>query len=271
MSAGIVAGPPAADIRPRRRWIWVLVALATVALTTVPFAFRLSLKIALHHEIGPPVTYSQPVSALVVNSPGADIVVRAGHVGHVTVATSRQWLIARPSVQTRYQSGQLRLSGGCQSPGPFEDCQVSLVITVPAGLAVRVSAGGGSIVASGLTGSARLTVSGGSIAARNLAGPVWLTAGTGAISATDLRSADVAAAVSAGSLRLAASTAPRQLAVSIGAGSGQVLLPAGTRYQIDAHHGPGTLRISAGLRDSGSLNLLSAQVGTGALAIGYRL
>jgi hypothetical protein len=269
MTAGAL-GPPIASTRPRRRWIWVLVALATVAVTVLPVGFRLALKIAIHHQYGPAVTYRQPVSALEVDSPGAEIVVRAGHVRHVTVATSRQWLVARPSVQSVYQAGQLRLSGGCQSPNPFEDCQVSLVITVPAGLSVQVQAGDGSIVASGLAGFAQLTVTGGSIAARNLAGPVWLTAGAGSISATDLRSADVAATVSAGSLSLVASAAPRHLAVSVGAGSGRVLLPAGTRYRVGAHGGPGTLRISTSLWDSGSLNQLSAEVGTGTLMVGYR-
>ena len=270
MTAGTLTGPPGTRTRPRRRWIWILVALATIALTVVPFGFRLALKIAIHHQLSPPLTYGQPVSVVEVDAPDAEIVVRVGHVRHVTVATSLQWLVARPSVRIVYRAGRLRLNGGCQASNPFEDCQVSLVITVPAGLAVRVQAGGGSIAVSGLTGPAHLSVTSGSIAARNLAGPVQLTAGSGSISATDLRSADVAASVSSGSLWLTASVAPRQLAVSIGAGSGRVLLPAGTRYRVAAHHGPGTLRISTGLLGADSRNRLSAQVGMGALAVGYR-
>ena len=148
-----VAAPP----RPRRRWIWVIVALLTALVFVPPFALRIGLKIDIQHQSAPVPVAARPVTALQVDAPAGSVIISPGTGRRVTMSATAAWLVRRPVVTQAWDGSTLRVTAACPRLNPFEDCQEGLVIHVPAGLTVRVSVGSGSVSAVGLTGPLHLT------------------------------------------------------------------------------------------------------------------
>jgi len=161
-----VIAPP----RPRRRWIWITVALVTALVVVTPVGFRLWLKASHRNLPVPTATYRQRVSGLQVVAPAGVVILRPGDTAGVTVAGSLSWVFGRPSLASAVRRGALVVSARCPSLNQFDDCSVGLTISVPARLPVTVSAGSGSISV--------LTVAPG-IAAASAAGLLTATIGSG--------------------------------------------------------------------------------------------
>jgi hypothetical protein len=258
-----------ATVRPRRRWIWILVALATSAVLVLPVTVRVGLKADLRHEQVRFRDYSaSQVTAIEVSAPGASVTVRPVTAGRVTLASSESWLLTRPFVRPVRHGKTLTVSVGCPQLNPFEDCGVGLTIGVPASMRVQADVGAGSLSVSGLSGPLRVSATTGSITLTHDTGPVQVQATAGSISAFGLTSPRVSAAVRAGSLRLQFATAPQSLALAVGSGSGRVALPHGSSYRITSH-GPGVLHVASGLAAPGSERLLTARVGGGMITLAY--
>jgi hypothetical protein len=257
-----------ATVRPRRRWIWILVALATSAVLVTPVAVRVGLKADLRHEQIRFRDYSaSQVTAIEVSAPGASVTVRRT-AGRVTLASSESWLLTRPFVRPVRHGKTLTVSVGCPQLNPFEDCGVGLTIGVPASTQVQADVGAGSLAVSGLSGPLRLSATAGSIRLTGDSGPVQMQATAGSISAFGLTSPRVSAAARAGSLMLQFASAPQSLALAVGSGSGRVALPNGSSYRI-IKHGPGVLHVASGLAAPGSGRLLSARLGGGMITLAY--
>lgn len=258
-----------AAVRPRRRWIWILVALATSAVLVLPVAVRMGLKADLRHEKVQFRGYSaSQVTAIEVSAPGASVTVRRDTARRVTVADSESWLLTRPFVGSVRHGKTLTVSAGCPQLNPFEDCGVGLTIDVPASTQVQADVGSGSLSVNGLSGPLRVSATTGSITLTYDSGPVLAQATAGSISARGLTSPRVTAAVGGGSLLLHFASAPQSLALAVGSGSGRIALPHGTSYRI-TRHGPGVLRVAAGLAAPGSGRLLTARLGRGAITLAY--
>jgi hypothetical protein len=261
----VVLAPP----RPRRRWIWISVALVTAFVVVAPVAFRLWLKAAHHDQVLPVRVYRQPLTQLRVVAPAAGVTLVPDRRDEVIVQPRLAWDFGQPAVTQAVQGKTLQVTGSCPGPKAFEDCQVDLVIHVPVNLAVDVSAGTGSISVSGLSGPLHLAVTSGSIMMTRVSGPVWASAGSGSVAGSGMKSAALNAVIGSGSLRLRLFTAPGDLTLAIGSGSASVTIPHGTRVRVSASAGAGVLDIAPGIADSAAAGTLTATIGTGVLTVGY--
>ncbi|HEY3980583.1 MAG TPA: hypothetical protein VGM79_25120 [Streptosporangiaceae bacterium] len=262
-----VAAPPRP--RPRRRWIWLLVALLTALVFVPPFALRIALKIDIQHQTAPVLVASRPVTALQVDAPGGNISISPGTGRRVTMSSSAAWLVRRPVVTQAWDGDTLQVTAACPRLNPFEDCQESLDIRVPAGLAVRVSVGSGSVSALGLTGPLRLAATSGAFMLTDVRGPVWAAVTSGSVTAQGEGSAAVRASAGSGALQLGFAAPPQLLALAVGSGSASVTVPPGTRYRVSVRAGAGAVDVQRGLGDSTSTQVITASVGTGFLAVRY--
>jgi len=262
----ITDGRPA---RPRRRWIWAIVALVTPAALIMPLGFAVGMKPYLHHEYGPVTIYHRAVTAVEVSAPGDTLAITAGRPGQVSVATTTAWLSAKPAVSERWHGTTLAVSVRCPAPVPFGNCSASLTVRLPAAAQVRAAVGTGNATVAGLTGPVRVSATSGSLVLAYLSGPLRATATSGSIAGmSGLNSPRVTAEVESGSLALGFDVAPSSLSLAVGSGTGQVTVPPGTRYRMDT--GPGNaVQVSPGMSSPDSAGLIAAEVGSGTLSIAY--
>ena len=260
-----VIAPP----RPRRRWIWITVALVTALVVVTPVGFRLWLKASHRNLPVPTATYRQRVSGLQVVAPAGVVILRPGDTAGVTVAGSLSWVFGRPSLASAVRRGALVVSARCPSLNQFDDCSVGLTISVPARLPVTVSAGSGSISVRGLTGPLHLAVTSGRIALRNVSGPVWASAGAGSVTGYALACPSLQAVIGSGSLQLGIATVPRSLNVALGSGAARIVVPQGSHLKVAGGTGCGALTVAPGIAAASAAGLLTATIGSGHLAVAY--
>jgi hypothetical protein len=266
----MIASAAGYPTRPRRRWIWACVAVVTAFILVAPVAFRMGLKSEIRHQIVPLTLIQRPISQLWVDAPGQSVTVIRGRGGQVRVISTVSWLLGSPTVNHAWHGETLRISASCPSVNLFDDCQVGLVIQVPANVAVRVAVGSGSAAVAGLTGPVRLTATSGSIHLTDVSGPVWATTTSGRIVATSgLRAPRVTAAVGSGRLILGFTEPPEALALDVGSGAARVTVPPGARYRVSGERGSGSLLIGPGLADNRAARVITATVGSGLFSIGY--
>ena len=255
--------------RPRRRWIWAIVALVTATVLISPLALLAGLKPAQHHEYGPVTVYHRAVTAIQVSAPGDAVAITAGRAGQVSVASTMAWLVTKPAISEMWHGTTLAVTVRCPAPGPFESCSASLIVHVPAAAEVRAAVGTGSAAVTGMAGPVRVTATSGSLVLANLNGPLWATATSGSIAGmTGLNSANLTADVGSGSLALGLDSAPTSLSLTVGSGSGQVTVPLGTHYRIDAEPG-NAVHVSPGMSSADAASQIAAEAGSGTLTIEY--
>jgi hypothetical protein len=257
--------------RPRRRWVWCLVALVTATVFAVPFRLRIFVPHGTQHAAVSPVSYNRGVSDLQVQANGGAVVtIRAGRPGRVTVGGSISWTFGRPVVTEHWRGRSLQVGATCPKLDPFGGCQVTVVLTVPAATAVQAQAGAGSVAVAGLSGPLHLSATSGSLMAENISGPVWASVTSGSLVANNgLTSQRFYASVTSGQITLGFRAPPRILATAVGAGEAQITLPARSRYRITSSAGAGDLSVAPGLSDARSDLVLTVTIGTGVASIGY--
>lgn len=255
--------------RPRRRWIWACVAIATAVVLIVPVAFRLTLKAEIRHEILPLTLMRQPVSQIQIDAPGQSVTILRGPPGQVKVMSNVSWLLGKPRVSHAWHGRVLQIQASCPSFNAFGDCQVGLLIRAPAGVAVRAVVGSGSVAVAGMAGPVRVAASSGSIQLTDVSGPVWASALSGSIAATGLTSPRVVAVVASGQLELGFGAPPATMALSVDSGFAAVKVPAGSRYRVSSQRGSGSLTIAPGLDQAHAAGVITVVVGSGRMHIGY--
>jgi hypothetical protein len=268
----VVASPRPRLARPRRRWIWVLVALATTAILVPPVALRFWLKAEKQQQADPAAVYRGQFTAVQIQAPGGSITVSPGRAGQVSVAGTLQWVFSKPAIRVARIGRTLEVSARCPRLNPFEDCQASLGIRVPASLDVHADVGSGSVDLIGLAGRLHVTSTSGTITMTDVSGQVWARATTGSIAApTGLSSPSVDAAVTAGSIVLDFDSPPARLAIGVGTGAAQATVPAGTHYRVSVTQAAGSYaHIAAGLNAGSAPLVISGTVGgAGTLSIRY--
>ena len=275
MSAVVASPPPqSGQARPRRRWIWVLVALATAAIVVPSVTVRFWLKAEKQQQTDPLAVYRGRFTAVQIQAPGGSITVSPGRAGQVSVASTLQWVFSKPAIQVTRSGRTLEISARCPQPNPFEDCQASLAISVPASLDVHADVGAGSADLIGLAGRLHVTATSGTITMTDISGQVWARATTGDIAApAGLSSRSVDAAVTSGSVMLVFFSQPARLVIGVGAGAAQATVPAGTQYRVSLVQASGSYaHIASGLNVARAARVISGTVGgAGTLSIGYPL
>jgi hypothetical protein len=191
--------PLTAPDRPRAargRWIWRLSGIVTVAVLALFAA------VGIIRAGTPPggqrfspvptrtvaVTVPGTVTGLSVSSYGAPIQVSRGPVSQVKVVeaiTASQ--SGMPSVTAKVSRGELTLAApSCVTRG----CEVGFTVTVPASLPVSAFSEGGNISVSEAAG-ADLDSGGGTVTATGISGSLTVTSDYGNITARDTGSADL--------------------------------------------------------------------------------
>jgi hypothetical protein len=269
----VVASPPrSGPARPRRRWIWVLVALATTAILVPPVAARFWLKAEKQQQADPDAVYRGQFTAVQIEAPGGSVTVSPGRTGQVSVRGTLQWVFSKPAILVVRSGRTLKISARCPRLNLFEDCQASLSILVPATLDVHADLGSGSADLIGLAGRLNVAATSGSITMTDISGQVWARATSGSIVApTGLSSPSVDAAVTAGSIVLDFLSPPARLVMSVGAGAAQATVPAGTHYQVSlAQARGGAAHIASGLKVARAARVITGTVGdAGILSVRY--
>lgn len=273
MSAVIASSPARPGLaRPRRRWIWVLVALATTAILVTPVTLRFWLKAEKQQQADPVAVYRGQFTAVQIQAPSGSITVSPGPTGQVSVASTVQWVFSKPAIRVARSGRTLKISARCPQLNAFEDCQASLGIRVPASLDVHADVGPGSADLIGLAGRLHVTATSGSITLTDISGQVWARATAGTIAAPGgLTSPSVDAAVTAGSIMLDLDSPPARLILRVGAGAAHATVPAGTHYRVSLAQVPGSAaHLASGLNVARAARVIRATVGgAGTLSIGY--
>jgi len=273
MNAGVAPPRPrSGPARPRRRWIWVLVALATAAIVVPPVAVRFWLKAEKQQQADPLAVYRGQFTAVQIQAPSGSITVSPGRAGQVSVASTLQWVFSKPAIRVARIGRTLQISARCPQLNPFEDCQASLGISVPASLDVHADVGAGSADLIGLTGRLHVTATSGTITMTDVSGQVWARATDGNIAApAGLSSPSVDAAVAAGSIMLDFDSPPARLTMRVGTGAAHATVPAGTHYRVSLARAAGSAtHIAPGLNVARAVRVISGTVGgAGTLSVGY--
>jgi Putative adhesin len=162
----------------------------------------------------------------------------------VSMTRSYTWSLGRPTISNRVDGDLLSIGSSC----PFSvglGCSGHVRLVVPKDLEVRVHNSDGSLTLRDLDGPLDVTTSDGSVNASNLTGQVKLRSSDGSLVATGLRSTEVDAATSDGSIRLSFEVAPVTVAAHSSDGSLEVAVPAdGTAYQVTATTSDGSRNVS---------------------------
>jgi hypothetical protein len=243
------------------RWVWGLSGLVTAAVLGVPLAHLITgvgdpqnAYARPQHVVTRTETMAQPVTSLVVLSYGGQVQVASGPVSRVQVTETIMYdqQARLPSVTQSVSGGRLALSSrACASA----DCGVDFRVTVPPGVTVTVSTGGGQVTVSGVAGAnldssggpvratligGPLTVNtgGGSLILRGLSGP--LRAGTegGTLIAQGIAAATATITTSGGPAAVAFAAAPENVSVSTDGGPVVLAVPGGP-YAVTADSGGG--------------------------------
>lgn len=261
--------PVAAPPRHRRRWIWITVALVTAVLVVLAL-LAVTVAVAFRRQQNVPVTFRRPITMLRLGTPDAAVTVAPGPPGLVRVERFLTWRLGPPPQVTTAWSGRtLQVTvPGCSST-PLRWCSAQVVIQVPAGTALRASAGAGNLAVSALTGPLHVRLTSGMVSLNGVSGPVWARATSGMISASGLSAARVDAAVSSGNLSLQFAAPPQRVSALATSGIIAVTVPPGARYRVLGSAPAGVWGVVPGLVSRTSPRLITAAATTGSGSVGY--
>jgi Putative adhesin len=186
----------------------------------------------------------------------ADIVVSRGTGKGIRIERDARWVGSRPTPAFKDDGRKIDFDDSCHdvvdmaaSMFAFHDpCAVTYRVKVPAGQTLRIEAGSGDIVVTGMTGRIMASTGSGDVNVGNSGRVVALSSGSGDISAT-FRHAPVALRATAGS------------------GDVTLRVPAGG-YRITASTGSGDRSLDGISDDRGSTHSIYARTGSGDVSIG---
>ena len=164
------------------------------------------------------------VSRVEVTARSGTIQVRPGADGSSRVDRFLRWTgDAKPQLTQEVRGDVLHVEAACADDD--EDCETELVITVPAGSAVKADLGAGNVAVTGLPGAQDLSTSAGNV------------------SGVGLGAAPVTARTPAGNVDLTFASAPPTVDAEATAGNVTVRLPRGPVYEVDATTTAGNTRV----------------------------
>jgi hypothetical protein len=260
-SPGPAGSRPDRGMRTSLRILAVGLSLLTVGWTAFTVASLLA-RVTDHRS----ATY-QGVRALDVDLGFESVdIVGVADATSVSMTRSYTWSLGKPSVTNRLDGDLLSISSSC----PFSvglGCSGHVRLVVPKTLDVQVHNSDGSVTLRDLDGAVELSTSDGGIDASNLTGKVKLHSSDGSVVVTGLRSDDVDASTSDGSVRLSFAVAPSSVTAHSGDGSIEVVVPAdGKAYDVSASTGDGSRDVSVPT-DSSSARHMELSSGDGSIRV----
>jgi hypothetical protein len=161
-----------------------------------------------------------------------DLTVKPSTDGMVHLQGDVTYRLAAPTVNWGLSAASLQPHISC--PTWTGGCSGTLVVEVPAGVALTIRNGVGDVHLSDLSMAVDLTSSVGDVDLSGLSGPVTVTDDIGNISGTDLRSPAVTAKGQNGDVSLAFSAVPSLVSAASDNGNILVRVPGTASYNVEA-------------------------------------
>lgn len=247
ISAAAPGSPaPAGSARSLLRTLGVLMALVAILFTTLSIIGSLA-----RDSRAVQVEYAG-VRVVDVDVAAESVVVVAGTAASTDVRLDRtiSWSWKKPTFSQRQEGDRLVVRSSC----PFSfgrGCGGTVRLVVPPATTVRAATSAGAVRATGLSGV------------------LVLNSSAGSVEATGLRSPDVTATSSAGSVRLTFSVAATKVRADSSAGSVEVALPQGTEsYRVNADSSAGSTDVTV-RTDPAAHRALDVQSSAGSVRVGY--
>lgn len=259
----------ASGLRPRRRALWLLIAAVTAVVLVSP-ALWVAAGSMLRHTEQTAYVYHRPIRVLRVNVLAGHVSIVPGGQKETRIRKVVRWEFGRrPAVRQSWRGRTLTISSAPCGGGPLSGhCGVSLLVEIPATVAVRVTTAVGQVSVSGLTGSVYAQVGRGSVRLDGIRGPAQVQVGSGSATGVALSSGQVDATVLTGSLQLAFARPPRRVSASTTTGSVTVVVPAGSHYRLAETTGPDvSRRVNHELVASSSQRLIKLSAMTGMIRL----
>ena len=184
------------------------------------------------------VSYALPAGAksLTLSDAGGQVTIKQAPVSRATLTGTARYSLIRSTVTEHTAGGRTTIGNHCPLT-LVGDCELDATVSVPVGLPVAASTGGGNASVTGATGPVTLSSGGGDLSADDVSGPLSLStnggniqvnaitahtltasSGGGDITADGVSSATFTANTSGGNIQ-ATVTSPR---VTAGSGGGDI-------------------------------------------------
>ncbi|MEU4347584.1 hypothetical protein [Streptomyces sp. NPDC023838] len=259
--------------RPRHRGLWILAAVLSALFVAAPLGFEVYAQCARQTSSHTRVETSDrhPVKTVQVDSGSAELTVVPGAEGEVRIQERLSWSLRKPKVAKEWDGDTLKLRPECDGRLAVTSlgCSVELDLTVPAGVALKVNSGSGTVRVSGLTGPVDVDGGSGSVKLYGVRGPINASVGSGSFSGAAIGSAEAEVHSSSGHAELEFVTPPREVTASTGSGGVDLLVPAGSRYRVEGTKGSGTRDIEDSLLDPSSDRHITVSSGSGTATLDY--
>ncbi|WP_131760129.1 DUF4097 family beta strand repeat-containing protein [Actinomadura fibrosa] len=266
------AAPSGELARPRRRGVWIVLAVLTAVAVVVPSGLRLSVQ-AIRRTSTAVTPYQHAIKEVRLDMAQANVSVAPGPAGEARVYKRLSWAVTEPRVDEQLVGDVLYVTFRCADP---EDslsglgCDGDIDVQVPPGARVSAVSRVGRIDVRGLTGDLDLRTGSGRIGLADVRGRVRVRARSGEIAATGLASPEILAQVSSGRLDLRCAEPPGSVEATAGSGAVRLIVPPGSRYRVVGWTGSGTAHLNRALADDRSERRLSVYSDSGSTYVDYR-
>ncbi|MEV7413711.1 hypothetical protein [Streptomyces sp. NPDC089919] len=263
------AADPAPSARPRHRGGWYAAAVLGALLVLVPLGLRLWSQGTVHSRPLAGGSLGHPVRAVEIDAGGAELTVAPGPDGRVDYRGTVRAPAGRAAVVRQWRGDTLLLAVRCEGPQlPGLGCAVTVGVTVPAALPLRLAGGSGTAVVSGLRGPVRVAGGSGTVVLRGLAGPVTAEVGSGTLRGVALTSPLAEVRAGSGQALMDFAAPPDRLTGEAGSGTVRIGLPPGTGYRTQCSARSGSCAVAGALTDPGAPRTLRLTAGSGTASAG---
>ncbi|WP_067798615.1 hypothetical protein [Actinomadura formosensis] len=255
--------------RPRRRGVWIALAIGTALVVVVP-VLLMAFGRAVRQTSASVTPYHHAIRELRLDMGAAAVSVSPGPDGQARVYKDLRWALSKPRVTESLVGDTLFVTVRCSGTGVIGGCGADLAVRVPVGTRVSAVAGSGEINVRGLAGDLDLRTGSGVIGVAGARGRLRLLAGSGAITATGLTSPQTRARIRSGSLDLRYAEPPDSVEAAAGSGTTRIIVPPGSHYRVRNWTGAGTAHINPAVVDDRAPGQITVHSGSGDSYVDYR-
>lgn len=261
---------PAAPDRPRRRAVWIALAIATALVVVAPVGLR-TFGRAVQRTSTSMTPYRHAIREVRLDVGSAEVSVGPGSDGEARVYKDLRWGPRKPELSESLVDDVLFVTFRCPGPDwPGAGCGAEIDVQVPAGTRVSAVSASGSIDVRGVTGDLDLRTGSGEIDVAGARGRLRLLARSGTISGRGLAASKTQADVSSGTLELRYAEPPDSVDASAGSGTVKIIVPPGSRYRVAGWTGAGNAHLNPAVYDDRSARRISLRSGSGETYVDYR-
>jgi hypothetical protein len=260
----------AAPVRPRRRGVWIALAIATALVVVAP-AGLMAFGRAVRRTSTSVTPYRHAIKELRLDVGDAEVSVGPGPDGEARVYKDLRWGLSEPEVTESLVDDMLFVTFRCRGSDRFgAECGADIDVQVPVGVRVSAVSRSGRIDVRGLTGDLDLRTGSGEINVTGARGRLRLLARSGAVTGRNLASEKTEAGVTSGMLDLRYAEPPDTVDATARSGTAKIIVPPGSRYRVAGWTGSGTAHLNKALVDDRSARRISVHSGSGSTYLDYR-